>query len=140
MIPCAFVRMEAFPLSPNGKLDRKALPAPERLTEACAYRAPQSEGERKLAAWWRELLQVEQIGCDDDFFALGGHSLHAIQLMVKLKREGIALEMKTLFAHSTLSAQALAIAGQAAQNTTPHAPLPCTTCYCSSTSLPLISG
>ena len=124
MIPCAFVRMEAFPLSPNGKLDRKALPAPERLTEACAYRAPQSEGERQLAAWWRELLQVEQIGCDDDFFALGGHSLHAIQLMVKLKREGIALEMKTLFAHSTLSAQALAIAGQAAQNTTPHAPLP----------------
>ena len=124
MIPSAFVRLDAFPLSPNGKLDRKALPQPAWQAEETAWRAPQSAGERQLAAWWRELLQVENIGCDDDFFALGGHSLHAIQLMVKLKRAGIALEMKTLFANSTLSAQARAIAGCAELNAQAHAPLP----------------
>lgn len=124
MIPSAFVRLDAFPLSPNGKLDRKALPQPAWQAEETAWRAPQSAGERQLAAWWRELLQVENIGCDDDFFALGGHSLHAIQLMVKLKRAGIALEMKTLFANSTLSAQARAIAGCAELNAQADAPLP----------------
>ncbi|WP_455817542.1 non-ribosomal peptide synthetase [Pseudomonas cerasi] len=124
MIPSAFVRLDTFPLSPNGKLDRKALPAPERLAETRTFRAPQSEGERQLASWWRELLHVEQIGCDDDFFALGGHSLHAIQLMLKLKRHGITLEMKTLFAHTTLSAQARAIAGQADQSRAQQNPLP----------------
>jgi len=124
MIPSAFVRLDAFPLSPNGKLDRKALPAPIRVNEEGAWRAPQSAGERQLAEWWGELLQVEKIGCDDDFFALGGHSLHAIQLMVRLKRQGIALEMKTLFAHSTLRAQALVIAGHGEENSVAQPVLP----------------
>ncbi|MBB1175054.1 phosphopantetheine-binding protein, partial [Klebsiella pneumoniae] len=102
MVPSCFIRLDAFPLSPNGKLDRKALPAPANMQETAAYEAPQGEQEQQLAELWSELLGTTRIGRDDDFFALGGHSLHAIQLLVKLKRHGHSLGIKTLFAHSTL--------------------------------------
>ncbi|EQB97863.1 hypothetical protein B738_28397, partial [Photorhabdus temperata subsp. temperata M1021] len=76
MVPAAFVRLEAFPLTPNGKLDRRALPAPDEAAFARqAYEAPQGETEAALAAIWRELLGIEHISRHDNFFALGGHSL-----------------------------------------------------------------
>jgi amino acid adenylation domain-containing protein len=83
MVPAHIVALDALPLTPNGKLDRRALPEPEAT--AAAYRAPVSETERTVAAVWAEILQVEQVGLDDDFFDLGGHSLLAIQAVAKLR-------------------------------------------------------
>ena len=106
MVPSSFMRLKALPLSPNGKLDRKALPAPAPATQVWRqHQAPQTAQEQLLAALWSELLGVTQIGLDDDFFELGGHSLHAIQLLVKLKRSGYPVVIKTLFAHPTLRAR-----------------------------------
>lgn len=113
MVPSSFVRLKALPLSPNGKLDRKALPAPAPVTQvSLRYEAPQTALEKQLAELWSELLGVAQIGLDDDFFELGGHSLHAIQLLVKLKRRGYPVVIKTLFAHPSLRAQAQALASE----------------------------
>lgn len=110
MVPTGFVRLDAFPLSPNGKLDRKALPQPEAAAETHkTFLPPASEQERLLAACWADLLAVSPVGRDDDFFALGGHSLHAIQLMMRLRRLGMAVEMKTLFAFPRLRDQASAL-------------------------------
>ena len=87
MVPAAYVRMEAFPQTPNGKLDRKALPAPEADSySARSYEPPQGELERKLAAIWAEVLKLERVGRHDNFFDLGGHSLLAVQLLLQLQQ------------------------------------------------------
>jgi amino acid adenylation domain-containing protein len=75
MVPSAFVMLEALPLTPNAKIDRKALPAPERWGSEAAYIAPRSPTEEALAASWCKVLQLQQVGIHDDFFELGGHSL-----------------------------------------------------------------
>ncbi len=98
MVPAAFVHLDAFPLTPNGKLDRRALPIPGK--EAFArqvYEAPRGEMEIALAAIWRELLRVEQVGRYDNFFALGGHSLLAVRVMNRVAALGIELPLTTLF-------------------------------------------
>ncbi|MHB2190303.1 amino acid adenylation domain-containing protein, partial [Serratia marcescens] len=78
MVPSAWVVVAALPLSPNGKLDRRALPEPQGAQSQAAYEAPQGEHETLLAAIWRELLNVERVGRHDNFFELGGHSLLAV--------------------------------------------------------------
>ncbi|WP_377272874.1 amino acid adenylation domain-containing protein [Peterkaempfera sp. SMS 1(5)a] len=83
MVPSHFVALDALPLTPSGKLDRKALPAPE--VTAAEYREPATDVQRVIAAVWAEVLEVERIGLDDDFFDLGGHSLLAIQVVAKLR-------------------------------------------------------
>jgi amino acid adenylation domain-containing protein len=86
MVPSAFVVLSSLPLTPSGKLDRRALPAPE--TEAYglrAYEPPCGQIETAVADIWRELLKVERVGRDDDFFDLGGHSLLATQLTSRLR-------------------------------------------------------
>ncbi|KMW72304.1 hypothetical protein TI10_15140 [Photorhabdus luminescens subsp. luminescens] len=111
MVPAAFVRLDVFPLTPNGKLDRRALPAPgEDAFARQAYQAPQGEIEIALAAIWRELLNVEQIGRHDSFFALGGHSLLAVRMIERLRRIGLGLSVQTLFQHPTLSVLAQSLA------------------------------
>ncbi|MBD2782919.1 phosphopantetheine-binding protein, partial [Xenorhabdus szentirmaii] len=76
MLPGAFVMLATFPLTASGKLDRRALPAPDSTALAShAYEAPQGEMEQVLAALWQSLLGLEQVGRHDNFFALGGHSL-----------------------------------------------------------------
>ncbi|ANP91713.1 hypothetical protein BA011_35910 (plasmid) [Rhizobium leguminosarum] len=86
MVPAAFVRLEALPLTANGKLDRQALPAPDDDAYArAAYEAPQGAVETALAGIWQELLGVERVGRNDNFFELGGHSLLAVQLMERLR-------------------------------------------------------
>ncbi|OHV53272.1 non-ribosomal peptide synthetase [Photorhabdus temperata] len=103
MIPSAFVRLDALPSTPNGKLDRRALPAPgEEAFARQVYEAPQGEIETALAAIWRELLGVEQISRHDNFFALGGHSLLVVRMIESLRRIGLGVSVQTLFQHQTL--------------------------------------
>ncbi|HET8775597.1 MAG TPA: amino acid adenylation domain-containing protein, partial [Thermoanaerobaculia bacterium] len=108
MVPSAFVELDALPLTTNGKLDRKALPAPESTALATReYEAPQGEVEETLAAIWRELLRVDQVGRHDDFFELGGHSLLAVQSISRIRAVfGVDIALRDLFAQSTLQALA----------------------------------
>ncbi|WP_203228910.1 condensation domain-containing protein, partial [Lautropia dentalis] len=108
MVPSAFVKLEVMPLTPNGKVDRKALPAPD--AEALVthmYEAPQGPVEEVLAGIWQELLGVERVGRNDSFFDLGGHSLLAVQLMGRMRRDlGQEIELRELFDAPTLAAVA----------------------------------
>ncbi|MGF6536716.1 amino acid adenylation domain-containing protein [Paraburkholderia youngii] len=98
MVPSAFVRLAALPLTVNGKLDRKALPAPDDQAYAHrAYEAPQGEVEITLAQIWAELLGVERVGRHDHFFALGGHSLLAVQLISRAQKAGLTFSAADLF-------------------------------------------
>uniref|UniRef100_UPI00068B5399 non-ribosomal peptide synthetase n=1 Tax=Andreprevotia chitinilytica TaxID=396808 RepID=UPI00068B5399 len=115
MLPSAFVTLDAFPLTPNGKLDRKALPAPDQTAVISrAYEAPRGEVEQTIAAIWQDLLGLERIGRHDQFFELGGHSLLAVQLVSRLRAAlGVALSLRELFAQPTV----LGLAGLVAQTT-----------------------
>ncbi len=111
MVPSAFVRLDALPLTVNGKLDRKALPVPDDDAYARrAYEAPQGEIETLLAGIWAELLGVERVGRHDNFFELGGHSLLAVRVLVRLT-EALAVELPLaiLFAKPTLADLALSV-------------------------------
>ncbi len=104
MIPSAFVFLKAMPLSPNGKADRKALPAPDQnrpeLNEA--FVAPQTESEKILAEIWSEVLEVKQIGIHDNFFELGGDSIRAIQLLARAQKKGLNITLEQLFEQQTI--------------------------------------
>jgi thioesterase domain-containing protein len=105
MLPSHITFLEELPLSANGKIDRKALPAPEGLREAGERTAPATETERMLAAAWQELLGLpaEAIGRSDDFFALGGHSLLAATLAARMTAElGVELPLPLLFRYPTI--------------------------------------
>ncbi|MDI3272250.1 amino acid adenylation domain-containing protein [Pseudomonas sp. AL03] len=111
MVPSAFVRMESFPLTANGKLDREALPVPpEGAFAHKAYEAPLGEIEVILAGIWSELLGIEQIGRHDNFFALGGHSLMAVQLMQKVRSFGLECSLSDIFETPRLANLATQIA------------------------------
>ncbi|KAF9343231.1 hypothetical protein BGX26_006061, partial [Mortierella sp. AD094] len=107
MIPAAFVRLDVLPLTPNGKLDRRALPEPDIDSFVSeGYEAPQGETESTIAMIWAELLNVERVGRNDNFFMLGGHSLLAVLMIERLRRNGIEISVRTLFNTPTLSALA----------------------------------
>ena len=114
MVPSAFVGVDRFPQTPNGKLDRNALPAPD-LADSAATRAslpPRDDLERSLAAIWCELLGVEIIGINDDFFSAGGHSLLAVQLFARIEQDlGISIPLASLFEAPTIAALAERIRG-----------------------------
>jgi amino acid adenylation domain-containing protein len=104
MVPAAYVRLAAMPVTSNGKLDRKALPAPDAAALAQrTYEAPQGETEQVLAAIWAELLQVDRVGRRDSFFALGGHSLLAIRLIERMRREDLYTDVAAIFTAATLT-------------------------------------
>ncbi|CAJ3334131.1 non-ribosomal peptide synthetase [Burkholderia pseudomallei] len=104
MVPSAYVRLDAWPLTPNGKLDRRALPAPADDAYARAeYEAPQGAKEEALAEIWRDLLQVDRISRHDNFFQLGGHSLLAISLGDMMRERGLHADVRTLFNAETLA-------------------------------------
>ncbi|HEY0022709.1 MAG TPA: non-ribosomal peptide synthase/polyketide synthase [Longimicrobium sp.] len=108
MVPAAYVRLDAFPLTPNGKLDRKALPAPEGDAYASRqYEEPAGKIEVALAEIWTELLRVERVGRRDHFFELGGHSLLALQVVSRVREAmEVELPLSTLFEKPVLAALA----------------------------------
>jgi acyl carrier protein len=108
MVPAAFVPLPSFPLTPNGKVNRRALPPPE----AAQYRvskptvAPRTPTEQEIAAIWSEvlLLEIARIGIDDNFFELGGHSLRAVQVLNRMQeRFGVELSIEALFDKQTIA-------------------------------------
>jgi len=105
MVPAAFVFLDAMPLTPNGKVDRKALPAPDqgRPELHASFLAPRSELERTIADIWRQVLKVEHVGIDDNFFDLGGHSLRITQVHEALRTQvAQPLPLVTLFQYPTI--------------------------------------
>jgi acyl carrier protein len=105
MVPAAVVLLDAFPLTPNQKIDRRALPAPDAAVAApsAAYVAPASDLETTVARVWQEVLQVPQVGMQDNFFDLGGHSLLIVQVLARLRKEtGLQVPMTDLFRFPTI--------------------------------------
>ncbi|MDB4950669.1 MAG: tycC1, partial [Gemmatimonadetes bacterium] len=104
MQPGAIVHLDRLPLTPHGKLDRRALPAPEPAPADEAYAAPRTEVEAALAAIWEEVLRRDRVGVHDDFFALGGHSLMAMRVVSRVGQAlGVELPMRALFEHPTVA-------------------------------------
>ncbi|MCP5150487.1 MAG: amino acid adenylation domain-containing protein [Chromatiales bacterium] len=105
MVPAAIFVLETMPLTANGKLDRRALPAPElsRLVLGGEYVAPRTEAEKSLAEIWRGVLRIDRVGVDDDFFDLGGHSLLATQVVGRLRAAfGVEVPLVAMFDHRTV--------------------------------------
>ncbi|MBS0381190.1 MAG: amino acid adenylation domain-containing protein [Proteobacteria bacterium] len=117
MIPQHFVVLDAIPLLPNGKTDRKGLPAPQaHLASGREHVAPRDEREVRVAEAMEQALALPGIGIHDDFFALGGHSLLAAQLTARLNRDfGVTLSLRTLFDTPTVAGLAAAIGEQSAK-------------------------
>ncbi|AMA46430.1 hypothetical protein APT63_12830 [Pseudomonas sp. 22-AL-CL-001] len=105
MVPAHLLLLEAMPLNPNGKLDRKALPQPGSDVSDQAYVSPGTALEQAVAAVWAEVLHVPRVGLHDHFFALGGHSLLATQVVARVRHAlGVEVALRTLFEHPTLQA------------------------------------
>ncbi|BBN81233.1 hypothetical protein PA25_12180 [Pseudoalteromonas sp. A25] len=112
MIPSVFVVLTHMPLTPNGKIDRKGLPAPDISQQQQVYVAPTTDTEKMLCEIWQDILGVEQVGITDNFFALGGHSLLAIKVVskvnLKLKQD---IVVRDVFSFPTIQSLSLAIIG-----------------------------
>ncbi|MDG4752603.1 non-ribosomal peptide synthetase [Micromonospora sp. WMMD718] len=121
MVPSAFVHLPAFPLTPNGKIDRAALPEPEygRSGPETPYRAPRDPLEHLVAEVFAQLLGIERLGLDDDFFALGGHSLLATRVATRLRPVvGMELPLRVIFEHPTVAALAAQLRDRGARPAT----------------------
>ncbi len=104
MIPSAFVFLDRFPLTPNGKLDRAGLPLPAQSRPELAhdYVAPRTPSEKALVEIWQEVLQVDRIGIHDSFFALGGDSIKSIPTLAGMRERGLGLTLLQLFQEETI--------------------------------------
>jgi amino acid adenylation domain-containing protein len=111
MVPSAFVRLDVLPLSSNGKIDRKALPAPDIVAQKeSRYVAPRNPTEEILAGIWKEVLGLERIGIEDNFFDLGGHSLMAVQVLARVRAVfDVDVPLRRVFEASTIAQLALVI-------------------------------
>ncbi len=115
MVPAAFVLLDALPLTENGKIDRRALPAPEEGERAQldeAFAAPATAAEGALARIWASVLRLDRVGVHDNFFEVGGDSILSIQIVARAQQEGLHLTPRQIFQHPTI-AQLAAVAGAA---------------------------
>jgi hypothetical protein len=104
MVPSSFVRLEAMPLTPNGKVDRRALPAPQSNVVDETYAAPRNDREARLAAIFADVLGMERLGIHDDFFQVGGHSLLATKVVSRIRAAfGAALPLRRVFESPTVA-------------------------------------
>ncbi len=118
MVPAAYVTLDAFPLNASGKVDRRALPAPETVRPALAtdYAAPAAEIEHAIAGIWQDVLNLERVGVHDNFFDLGGHSLHLLRVHSALKSDlGRDVPMVAMFQFPTVSTLAKHLGGKDAE-------------------------
>ncbi len=117
MVPSAYVRMDAWPRLPNGKIDLKALPAPDTtsLSATSDYAPPRNETERLLADCWAEVLHLPRVGIHANFFEIGGDSILSIQIISKARQAGIVLGPNQLFEHQTIAELALFVSATEAQ-------------------------
>jgi amino acid adenylation domain-containing protein len=125
MIPSAFVQLESMPLTPNGKIDRRALPAPSASSRFLEEEPvlPRTPMEKSLTTIWQEVLKVEQIGIHDNFFEMGGYSLLVMQLMSKLSTEmNLHISPKLLFLHPTIAQLAEVLNSELSQVISSHIP------------------
>ncbi|MER5733146.1 amino acid adenylation domain-containing protein [Streptomyces sp. NPDC002138] len=111
MVPAQFVALDRLPLTPSGKVDRRALPAPQPQTGApdTAHTPPRDATEETLAAVWADVLGVERVGIHDNFFDLGGDSILSIQVVSRARQAGLLLTSKLLFVHQSIAALAGAV-------------------------------
>jgi amino acid adenylation domain-containing protein len=116
MVPSGIVILDELPKNANGKIDRRALPVPEAANDQ-TYEAPRSEVERVLAALWADVLGVERVGREDNFFALGGDSILSLKLAAQARKRGIALAPRAVFKHQQLHELAASLATQALEPT-----------------------
>ncbi|MBK5550281.1 amino acid adenylation domain-containing protein, partial [Pseudomonas sp. TH03] len=113
MVPTQVMFLERLPLSPNGKIDRKALPSIDVSLAALDFVAPEGELEQQIAAVWQDVLELDQVGRDDHFFELGGHSLLATQVVSRLRKlTDCTLSLRDLFSHPRLKDLAASLAQQ----------------------------
>ncbi|WGV25115.1 non-ribosomal peptide synthetase [Halotia branconii] len=104
MIPASFTFLEALPITPNGKVDRRALPVPQlELDESTALVAPRTHTEEVLAKIWQEVLLLKKVGIYDNFFELGGDSIIGIQIVARANQAGLKLTPKQIFQHQTIA-------------------------------------
>ncbi|RKH09839.1 amino acid adenylation domain-containing protein [Corallococcus sp. CA053C] len=123
MVPSAIVVLEALPLNPNGKVDRKALPKPELPTAQGEYVAPRTLTEAKVAELFTQLLRVERAGAEDSFFELGGHSLLAMQLVSRLRATfQVEARLRDVFEAPTVAGVAVAVEAARSQGGAAGAP------------------
>ena len=104
MVPVHFVIMDQLPLTQNGKVDRRALPAPEAGHSGQQYTAPRNEEERMLAAIWADVLHLERVGIHDNYFAIGGDSIRSIAILARARDAGMHITLEQLFMHQTVAA------------------------------------
>ena len=113
MVPAAFIPMPTFPLTPNGKVDRKAFPAPNwgTQTRSANFEAPATPDEKKLAAIWAEVLKLEKVGVHDNIFELGADSLHVFQIVARANKQGLDIKPRQILQHRTIAAVLKELAG-----------------------------
>ena len=118
MVPASFVMLDVLPLTPHGKVDRKALPAPdgERPELDAAYQAPHPGVEQTLAQLWKQVLRIDQVGRQDNFFELGGDSILSIQIVAKANQAGLRVTPRQVFQYQTI-AELAAVVGALEQVT-----------------------
>ncbi len=126
MVPSAIVALDAFPLTPNGKVDRRSLPEPggQQLDTRVEYVAPRNETETTIAGLWEGVLKIDRAGVHDNFFAMGGHSLKATQLMYRFQRDlGVDISLLDIFRTPTIARLAAIVETRKGQGYTEIQPL-----------------
>ncbi len=120
MVPTAYVHLNSLPLTPNGKLDRKALPIPENKADVrSGYKAPENEVEERIVSIWRDVLNIVEVGRDDNFFDLGGHSLLVIRVQAQLRQAfHKEISIVDMFRYVTVRTLAQHLSGRSNGNST----------------------